>query len=53
MLGATSGVAVGIEVLDSRFHDYRFTMPDVVADNTSAARFVVGPVPSAGSTCVW
>jgi len=42
VLGATSGVAVGIEVLDSRFHDYRFAAPDVVADNTSAARFVVG-----------
>ncbi|WP_433297093.1 2-keto-4-pentenoate hydratase [Pseudonocardia sp. CA-142604] len=42
VLGATSGVAVGIEVLDSRFHDYRFTTPDVVADNASAARFVVG-----------
>lgn len=42
VLAATSGVAVGIEVLDSRFTDYRFTMADVVADNTSAARFVVG-----------
>lgn len=49
VLAATSGVAVGIEVLDSRFIDYRFTMADVVADNTSAARFVVGaPVPVAG-----
>lgn len=49
VLGASSGVAVGIEVLDSRYRDYRFTMADVVADNTSAARFVVGtPVPLAG-----
>lgn len=49
VLAATAGVAVGIEVLDSRFRDYRFTMPDVVADNTSAGRFVVGsPVPAAG-----
>jgi 2-keto-4-pentenoate hydratase len=41
-------VAVGIEVLDSRFRNYRFTMADVVADNTSAGRFVVGtPVPPA------
>ena len=49
VLAATSGVAVGIEVLDSRFHEYRFTTPDVVADNTSAARFVVGaPVPVGG-----
>lgn len=49
VIAASSGVAVGIEVLDSRFRDYRFTMADVVADNTSAGRFVVGtPVPPAG-----
>ncbi|MGD9985866.1 2-keto-4-pentenoate hydratase [Pseudonocardia sp.] len=49
VVAAASGVAVGIEVLDSRYRDYRFTMADVVADNTSAARFVVGtPVPLDG-----
>ncbi len=49
VLAATAGVAVGIEILDSRFRDYRFTMADVVADNTSAGRFVVGtPVPPQG-----
>jgi 2-keto-4-pentenoate hydratase len=49
VLSATAGVAVGIEVIDSRYTDYRFTMPDVVADNASAGRYVVGsPVPVAG-----
>jgi len=49
VLAATAGVAVGIEVLDSRYTDYRFTMPDVVADNASAGRYVVGTlVPPAG-----
>src|SRR5487761_1564611 len=49
VLAATSGVGVGIEVLASRFRDYRFTMPDVIADNTSAGRFVIGaPVPPDG-----
>ena len=49
VLSASSGLAVGIEILDSRYRDYRFTMADVVADDTSAARFVVGtPVPPAG-----
>jgi len=49
VLAASSGVAAGIEVLDSRYRDYRFTMADVVADNTSAGRYVVGPpVPPAG-----
>ncbi|QKV80752.1 2-keto-4-pentenoate hydratase [Amycolatopsis sp. Hca4] len=42
VLAACRGVAVGIEVLDSRYTDYRFTMADVVADNTSAGRYVVG-----------
>ena len=49
VLAATAGVAVGIEVLDSRYTDYRFTMPDVVADNASAGRYVIGtPVPPDG-----
>jgi len=42
VLAATVGVATGIEILDSRYQDYRFTMPDVIADNASAGRFVVG-----------
>lgn len=49
VLAATAGVAVGIEVLDSRYRDYRFTPADVVADNASASRYAVGtPVPPAG-----
>lgn len=49
VLAATSGVATGIEILDSRYLDYRFTLPDVIADNTSAGRFVIGAaVPPAG-----
>jgi 2-oxo-3-hexenedioate decarboxylase len=49
VLAATASVAPGIEILDSRFIGYRFTMPDVIADNTSAGRFLVGaPVPAAG-----
>jgi 2-keto-4-pentenoate hydratase len=43
VLNATDSVAVGIEILDSRYTDYKFTAADVVADNTSAGRFVVGP----------
>jgi 2-keto-4-pentenoate hydratase len=49
VLAATAGVAVGLEVLDSRFRDYRFTMADVVADRVSASRHLVGaPMPPAG-----
>jgi 2-oxo-3-hexenedioate decarboxylase len=49
VLAATSGVAAGIEILDSRFQGYRFGMVDVIADNASAGRYVVGsPVPPDG-----
>jgi DNA-binding transcriptional MerR regulator len=49
VLAATASVAVGLEILDSRYRDYRFTMADVVADNTSAGRYLIGaPVPVAG-----
>ena len=34
---ASSGLAVGMEILDSRYRDYHFTIADVIADNTSAA----------------
>jgi 2-oxo-3-hexenedioate decarboxylase len=37
---ATVGVAA--EVIDTRWTDYRFRLPDVVADNTSAAGIVIG-----------
>ena len=41
-------VMVAAEVIDSRYTDYRFGLPDVVADNTSAAGVLVGdPVPLA------
>ncbi|MFO7549699.1 MAG: fumarylacetoacetate hydrolase family protein [Acidimicrobiia bacterium] len=49
VLAATAAVTPAIDVLDSRYSGYRFTLPDVIADNASAARFVVGdPVPVAG-----
>ena len=39
---ATDKVAAGLEIIDSRYEDFKFSLSDVVADNTSAARFVVG-----------
>lgn len=36
-------VAVAMEVIDSRFQNFSFSLADVVADNTSACRYVVGP----------
>lgn len=40
---AVAGVAVAYEVLDSRYEGFRFTLPDVIADNASAAAFGFGP----------
>lgn len=41
-LAAVAGCAAAIEIIDSRFKDFKFTLPDVIADNTSAVRFVLG-----------
>jgi 2-oxo-3-hexenedioate decarboxylase len=43
VLRATDAVAAGIEILDSRYQDYRFTPADLAADNVSAGRYLVGP----------
>ncbi len=43
-LAAVDRVYGGIEIIDSRYTDYRFTLPDAVADNGSSAYFSVGPV---------
>ena len=42
VLAATDFVLPGIEVIDSRYRDFKFDLKSVVADNTSAARFVIG-----------
>lgn len=42
VLDAADWVTCGLEVIDSRYEDFRFTLPDVVADDTSASRFVLG-----------
>jgi 2-oxo-3-hexenedioate decarboxylase len=41
--GAIAAVAPALEVIDSRWLDFKFTLDEVIADNTSAAGFVVGP----------
>ena len=39
-----ASVGVAAEIIDSRFVGYRFRLPDVVADNTSAAGLLIGPM---------
>jgi 2-oxo-3-hexenedioate decarboxylase len=36
-------VAPAVEIIDSRYRDFKFTLEDVVADNCSSAGFVIGP----------
>ncbi|RKN42126.1 2-keto-4-pentenoate hydratase [Micromonospora endolithica] len=40
---AVRAVAPAVELIDSRYANFTFSLPDVVADNTSAAAFVIGP----------
>ncbi len=42
MLAATDFVIPAIEVIDSRYRDFKFDLKSVVADNCSSSRFVVG-----------
>jgi 2-oxo-3-hexenedioate decarboxylase len=42
VLAATAFVVAAIEVIDSRYENFRFDVTSVIADNTSAARYVVG-----------
>ena len=42
VLAATEAVFPAIDVLDSRFAGYSFTLPDVIADNASAAGYLLG-----------
>lgn len=41
-MAAVGSVHAGFEIIDSRYTDFKFTLPDVVADNASSARFIVG-----------
>ncbi|MEV0395301.1 2-keto-4-pentenoate hydratase [Polymorphospora rubra] len=40
---AIAAIAPALEIIDSRYRDFSFSLADVVADNASSARYVVGP----------
>jgi 2-oxo-3-hexenedioate decarboxylase len=42
VLAATGEVLVALEIIDSRFENFNFDLKSVIADNTSAAGWVVG-----------
>ena len=41
-LAAVEAIAPALEVIDSRYKDFKFTLPEVIADNASSSGFVVG-----------
>ena len=42
ILNSLKGIYLAAEILDSRYENFQFKMPDVIADNTSAAGFLLG-----------
>lgn len=42
-MNAVEAVAPAMEIIDSRYQNFKFNLPDVVADNSSSSSFVLGP----------
>jgi 2-oxo-3-hexenedioate decarboxylase len=42
-LAAVEAIAPAMEIIDSRFENFKFALEDVVADNTSSSGLVIGP----------
>ena len=40
---AVEAIAPALEIIDSRYENFKFSLPDVVADNASSSGYVVGP----------
>jgi 2-oxo-3-hexenedioate decarboxylase len=45
VMAAIDFVIPAVEIIDSRYKDFKFDLKSVVADNTSASRFVIGGRP--------
>jgi 2-oxo-3-hexenedioate decarboxylase len=43
-MAAVDMVYGGLEIIDSRYRDFKFTLADVIADNASSAKFIIGGV---------
>ena len=41
-MDATAYIAPAIEIIDSRYRNFNFTLPDVIADNSSSSRYLFG-----------
>ncbi len=43
-MAAVEAIAPAIEIIDSRYENFKFNLADVVADNSSSSSFVTGPL---------
>lgn len=43
-MAAVEAVAPAMEIIDSRYRNFKFNLADVVADNSSSSSFVLGPM---------
>jgi len=41
-MAAIGAIAPAMEIIDSRYRNFKFALPDVIADNSSSSGFVVG-----------
>tara|TARA_R110002110_G_scaffold91264_2_gene237529 strand:+ start:150000 stop:150770 length:771 start_codon:yes stop_codon:yes gene_type:complete len=42
-ISAVEAIAPAMEIIDSRYENFKFSLVDVVADNSSSSSFVIGP----------
>jgi len=42
VLAATAYVSPALEIIDSRYRNFSFTLDDVIADNSSSSRYIIG-----------
>lgn len=42
ILAATAYIAPAMEIIDSRYRNFNFTLHDVIADNSSSSRYLIG-----------
>jgi len=42
-LACVEAIAPALEIIDSRYVDFKFTLTDVIADNASSSGYVIGP----------
>ncbi len=45
------GIAAAIEMIDSRYKNFKFSLEDVIADNCSSSGYLIGPWHSAETQC--